>query len=263
LSQGRFLGFWPRTRRQCGRIRHFRRRHDGSRGAARRKVCRTGQEPGMVRRWNSQQIPDRVVMDAVVAAGLLYQKPQPPRSGVECLIAGEIEWTAQQGHNLLYVALSRGTPGRFAVEHRLDLSTSVAQERRRVKTRDLLRLSRGISWRARRFERPAETVLHRTAERICAAGVEGAERKPPDPIAYKRYEPARRPASARIRDSRPINRARRDGGPKQTIERIACCETRASRRIGMLIISARLRRRRSCNRCGCSRDEVLPHVRDL
>jgi alkanesulfonate monooxygenase SsuD/methylene tetrahydromethanopterin reductase-like flavin-dependent oxidoreductase (luciferase family) len=188
----------------------------------------------------------------------IYQKPHPP-IWVACLMSPEsFEWTAQQGHNLLYVAYHVDHP--VAVERIGWYREALRKNGRRVEDHEICCVYHAHFLDGDDDDRLRRTV-HGPMSEYAAAGVEAA-RKPPDPTAYKGYE--RREASQRSFGFETYYPGRVVmGGPKQTIERIRVLRDVGITQIGLLVDFGSLPQAEIMRSLQVFADDVLPHVRDL
>ena len=94
------------------------------------------------------------------------------------------EWTAQQGHNLLYVAYHVDHP--IAVERIGWYREALRKNGRRVEDHEICCVYHAHFLESDDDDR-LQQVVHTPMSEYAAAGIEAA-RKPPDPTAYKGYE---------------------------------------------------------------------------
>ena len=188
----------------------------------------------------------------------VYQKPHPP-IWVACLLSPEsFEWTAKEGHNLLYVA--------YHVDH------DIAVERIGWYRDALTRSGRGIEdheiccvyhahFLAEGDDAGLEAAVHTAMSEYATAGLE-ATRRPADPVAYKGYE--QRDAGQRKFTFESYFPGRvLMGGPDQAIERIEVLADIGITQIGMLVDFGSLPQAEIMRSLEIFGKEVLPHVRDL
>ena len=124
----------------------------------------------------------------------IYQKPHPP-IWVACLLSPEsFEWTAQEGHNLLYVA--------YHVDHRsrsrasAGTATPSQAQPPGIEDHEVCCVYHA-HFTDREDDDRLQQAVHKAMGEYAAAGLEAA-RKPPDPTAYKGYEQRRRSAQVRL-----------------------------------------------------------------
>ena len=135
----------------------------------------------------------------------IYQKPHPP-IWVACLLSPEsFEWTAQEGHNLLYVAYHVDHP--IAVERIGWYRDALRKHGRRIEDHEVCCVYHA-HFTDREDDDRLQQAVHKAMGEYAAAGLEAA-RKPPDPTAYKGYEQRRRSAQVRLRIL--LSRTRIDG----------------------------------------------------
>ena len=180
----------------------------------------------------------------------IYQQPHPP-IWVACFLSPEsFEWTAREGYNLLYVA--------YHVDH------PVAVERINWYRDALPKFGRSVDHAhfldAEDDGRLAEIVdgpMHEYA----AAGIE-AQRKPPDPEAYKGY--GQREAGQRefgFEDYFP-NRVLM-GGPDQVIERIKVLKDVGITQLTFLVDFGSLAQPEIMRSLEVFGRDILPRVKEL
>jgi natural product biosynthesis luciferase-like monooxygenase protein len=188
----------------------------------------------------------------------IFQKPHPP-IWVACLMSPEsFEWTAQEGHNLLYVAYHVDHP--VAAERIGWYRDALAKHGRNVADHEICCVYHAHFLDSEDDERLAK-IVHKPMSEYAAAGLEAA-RKPPDPTAYKGYE--RREAGQRdfgfdaYFPGRVVM-----GGPKQAIERIHVLRDIGITQIGLLVDFGSLAQEDIMRSLRIFADQVLPHVRDI
>lgn len=188
----------------------------------------------------------------------IYQKPHPP-IWVACLMSPEsFEWTAEQGHNLLYVAYHVDHP--VAAERIGWYRSALRKHGRRVEDHEVCCVYHA-HFLDSDDDRRLQDIVHKPMSEYAAAGLEAA-RKPPDPTAYKGYE--RREAGQRdfgfgsYFPGRVVM-----GGPKQAIERIHVLRDLGITQIGLLVDFGSLSQHDIMRSLRVFADRVLPHVRDI
>jgi len=187
-----------------------------------------------------------------------YQQPHPP-IWVACFLSPEsFVWTAEQGHNLLYVA--------YHVSHqvageRIDwYRNALKKAGRHLEAHEICSVYHAhftenddVSGLRAKVEGPMGEYLR--------AGAEAAPQAP-DPQAYKGYD---------VREEMQRN-ARFDvyfpervimGGPNQVIDRIAAIREMGVTQIGMLVDFGSLSQADIMKSLAVFADKVLPAVRDL
>lgn len=188
----------------------------------------------------------------------VYQKPHPP-IWVACLLSPEsFEWTAREGHNLLYVAYH--VDHEIAVERIGWYRDALEDAGRKVEDHEICCvyhahfLDEGDDSRL-------EATVHGPMSEYAAAGLE-ATRNPADPVAYKGYE--QRDAGQRRFTFESYFPGRvLMGGPAQAIERIRVLADIGITQIGMLVDFGSLPQAGIMRSLEIFGKEVLPHVRDL
>lgn len=158
------------------------------------------------------------------------QKPHPP-IWVACLMSPEsFEWTAEQGHNLLYVAYH--VDHQVAVERIGWYRDALSKYGRRAEDHEICCVYHA-HFLAEHDEGRLRDIVDTPMAEYAAAGVEAA-RKPPDPEAYKGY-------AARESGQRELgfevyypNRVIM-GGPEQAIERIRVLKEVGITQLGLLV----------------------------
>jgi alkanesulfonate monooxygenase SsuD/methylene tetrahydromethanopterin reductase-like flavin-dependent oxidoreductase (luciferase family) len=188
----------------------------------------------------------------------VYQKPHPP-IWVACLMSPEsFEWTAEQGHNLLYVAYHVDHP--VAVERIGWYRDALKKHGRRIEDHEVC-----CVYHAHFLDTDDDArlqgMVHTPMSEYAAAGIEAA-RKPPDPTAYKAYE--RREAGQRDFGFSSYYPGRVVmGGPKQAVERIKALRDAGITQIGLLVDFGSLPQAEIMRSLRVFADKVLPQVRDL
>ena len=188
----------------------------------------------------------------------IYQKPHPP-IWVACLLSPEsFEWTAQEGHNLLYVAYHVDHP--IAVERIGWYRDALRKHGRRVEDHEICCVYHA-HFLARDDDDRLAQIVHKPMSEYAAAGLEAA-RRPPDPTAYKGYE--QRDAGQRKFEFESYFPGRvLMGGPRQAIERIRVLRDAGITQIGMLVDFGSLPQAEIMRSLEIFAREVLPHVREL
>jgi len=187
----------------------------------------------------------------------IYQKPHPP-IWVACLLSPEsFEWTAKEGHNLLYVAYHVDHP--LAVERIGWYRKALPKFGRRVEDHEVC-----CVYHAHFLEREDDArlaqIVHRPMEEYAAAGLEAA-RRPPDPVAYKGYE--QRDAGQRRFEFDSYFPGRvLMGGPEQTIARIRQLKEAGITQIAMLVDFGSITQPEIMRSLKVFGEQVLPKVRN-
>jgi natural product biosynthesis luciferase-like monooxygenase protein len=198
-----------------------------------------------------------------LAAGLpclppVYQKPHPP-IWVACLMSPEsFEWTAQEGHNLLYVAYHVDHP--LAVQRIGWYRDALKKNGRSEKDHEICCVYHA-HFLANDDDAKLQSLVEKPMAEYAAAGIEAAS-KPPDPTAYKGYD--RREAGQRELGFETYFPGRVVmGGPKQAIERIHALKEAGITQVGLLADFGSLPQEEIMRSLRVFADQVLPHVRDL
>ena len=188
----------------------------------------------------------------------IYQQPHPP-IWVACFLSPEsFEWTAREGYNLLYVAYHVDHP--VAVERINWYRDALPKFGRSVDDHEVCCVYHAHFLDAEDDGRLAEIVdgpMHEYA----AAGIE-AQRKPPDPEAYKGY--GQREAGQRefgFEDYFP-NRVLM-GGPDQVIERIKVLKDVGITQLTFLVDFGSLAQPEIMRSLEVFGRDILPRVKEL
>lgn len=188
----------------------------------------------------------------------VYQSPHPPIWNA-CLMSPEsFEWTAQEGHNLLYVAYHVDHP--IAVERIGWYRDALPKYGHRIEDRDVCCVYHAHFLAAEDDDRLREIVDGPMRE-YAEAGIEAA-RKPPDPEAYKGYARREKGQGELGFDTYFPGRVVM-GGPEQAIERIRVLKDIGITQIGLLIDFGSLAQSDIMTSLEVFGRDVLPHVRDL
>lgn len=187
----------------------------------------------------------------------IYQKPHPP-IWVACLLSPEsFEWTAKEGHNLLYVAYHVDHP--LAVERINWYRSALPRYGRKVEDHEVC-----CVYHAHFLEREdndrLQRIVHQPMGEYATAGLEAA-RKPPDPAAYKGYE--QRDAGQRRFTFESYFPGRvLMGDPKQAIERIRALQEVGITQVAMLVDFGSLAQEEIMRSLEIFGREILPRVRN-
>ncbi len=184
------------------------------------------------------------------------QKPHPP-IWVACFLSPEsFEWTAKQGHNLLYVAYHVDHP--VAVERIGWYRNALPKYGRRVADHEIC-CAYHTHFLEREDDARLQAIVHKPMGEYAAAGLE-ATRRPPDPVAYKGYE--QRDAGQRRFEFDSYFPGRvLMGGPEQAIARIRQLEAAGITQIGMLVDYGSLPQDAIMRSLEVFGRDILPHVR--
>ena len=188
----------------------------------------------------------------------VYQKPHPP-IWVACLLSPEsFEWTAREGHNLLYVAYH--VDHDIAVERIGWYRDALRKAGRMIEDHEICCVYHA-HFLAEDDDERLEAAVHGPMSEYAAAGLE-ATRNPADPVAYKGYE--QRDAGQRRFTFESYFPGRvLMGGPEQAIERIGVLSDIGITQIGMLVDFGSLPQAEIMRSLEIFGKEVLPYVRDL
>lgn len=188
----------------------------------------------------------------------VYQKPHPP-IWVACLLSPEsFEWTAREGHNLLYVAYH--VDHEVAVERIGWYRDALRDAGRKIGDHEICCVYHA-HFLAEGDDATLEAAVHGPMGEYAAAGLE-ATRKPADSAAYKGYEQRDSGQLAFNFESYFPGRVLM-GGPEQAIERIRVLADLGITQIGMLVDFGSLAQPEIMRSLEVFGQEVLPHVRDL
>lgn len=188
----------------------------------------------------------------------IYQRPHPP-IWVACFLTKEsFEWTAREGYNLLYVAYH--VDHEVAVE-RIDwYRDALPKFGRRVEDHEVCCVYHAHFLDTGDDDR-LSAIVDGPMHEYAAAGVE-AQRKPPDPEAYKGY--GQREAGQRqfgFGDYFPDRVLM--GGPDQTVERIRVLRDAGITQLALLVDFGSLAQAEIMRSLEVFARDVLPRVRDL
>ncbi len=188
----------------------------------------------------------------------VYQKPHPP-IWVACLLSPEsFEWTAREGHNLLYVAYH--VDHDIAVERIGWYRDALQTAGRRIENHEICCVYHA-HFLAQDNDARLEAAVHTAMSEYATAGLE-ATRRPADPVAYKGYE--QRDAGQRKFTFESYFPGRvLMGGPDQAIERIGVLADIGITQIGMLVDFGSLPQGEIMRSLEIFGTDVLPHVKDL
>ena len=188
----------------------------------------------------------------------VFQKPHPP-IWIACLLSPEsFEWTANEGHHLLYVAYH--VDHDQAVERIGWYRDALVKSGRKIEDHEVCCVYH-THFLAEGNNTILEATVHTAMAEYAKAGLE-ATRKPADPIAYKGYE--QRDAGQRKFEFESYFPGRvLMGGPEQSIERCKVLAEGGITQIGMLIDFGSLPQKEIMRSLEIFSKEVLPHVRDL
>lgn len=188
----------------------------------------------------------------------VYQKPHPPIWNA-CLMSPEsFEWTAREGHNLLYVAYHVDHP--VAVERIGWYQDALEKYERPASDHEIC-----CVYHAHFLERTDDAALKAVVDGPMAeyarAGIEAAS-KPPDPEAYKGYQ-RRESGQQELTFERYFPGRVLMGGPDQAVERIEVLREIGITQIAMLVDFGSLAQQEIMRSLEIFGREILPKVRDL
>ena len=188
----------------------------------------------------------------------IYQKPHPP-IWVACFLSPEsFEWTAREGHNLLYVAYHVDHP--IAVERINWYRNALPKFGRRIADYEIC-----CPYHAHFLEREDDArlqeIVHKPMVEYGAAGVEAA-RKPPDPTAYKGYDQREAGQRAFTFNTYFPNRVLM-GGPEQAIARIRQLKEAGITQVALVVDFGSMPQDEIMRSMEVFGRKVLPHVRNL
>ena len=187
-----------------------------------------------------------------------FQRPHPP-IWIACLLSPEsFEWTAKEGHNLLYVAYHVDHP--VAVERIGWYRNALKAAGRSINDHEICCVYHA-HFLPNEDNARLQTAVHKPMQDYAAAGLE-ATRKPVDSEGYQGYE--QRDAGQRRFDFDMYFPGRvLMGGPGQAIERIKELSAIGITQIGMLVDFGSLPQAEIMASLEIFGREVLPKVKDL
>jgi len=187
-----------------------------------------------------------------------YQKPHPP-IWVACFLSPEsFEWTAEEGHNLLYVAYH--VDHEVAVERIGWYRDALPKFGRKVEDYEVCCVYHAHFLESADDKR-LETLVSQPMDEYAAAGLE-ATRKPPDPEAYKGYDQREKGQKALGFDVYYPNRVLM-GDPEQALERIRVLKDIGITQIAMLVDFGSLAQDEIMRSLEIFGREVLPRAREI
>jgi natural product biosynthesis luciferase-like monooxygenase protein len=200
----------------------------------------------------------RPAMSGLPVLPPIYQKPHPP-IWVACFLSPEsFEWTAQEGHNLLYVAYH--VDHEVAVERIGWYRDALPKFGRKVEDHEVCCVYHA-HFLAEHDEDRLRAIVEQPMAEYAAAGVEAA-RKPPDPTAYKGYDQRESGQKKMGFETYYPNRVVM-GGPESAIERIRGLKAIGITQIAMLVDFGSMTQDDIMASLDVFGREVLPQVRDL
>jgi natural product biosynthesis luciferase-like monooxygenase protein len=186
----------------------------------------------------------------------IYQKPHPP-IWVACLMSPEsFDWTAKEGHNLLYVAYHVDHP--VAAERIGWYLKALGQYGRKIEDHEVC-----CAYHAHFLEHEDDarlrSIVEQPMDEYAAAGIEAA-RKPPDPEAYKGYG-AREAAQKKLGFEVYYPGRVLMGSPKQALARIAELEKAGITQCALIVDFGSLAQKEVMRSLEIFGREVLPAVK--
>ncbi|MBK19320.1 MAG: hypothetical protein CMM52_10855 [Rhodospirillaceae bacterium] len=188
----------------------------------------------------------------------IYQKPHPPIWNA-CLMSPEsFEWTAQEGHNLLYVA--------YHVDHELATERigwyrdALPKHGRKIEDHEVC-----CVYHAYFMENEDNALLEATVDQAMGeyggAGKEAAS-KPPDPEAYKGYD-QRDKGTQQLTFDRYFPGRVVMGGPDQVVERLEVLRDIGITQVAFLVDFGSLSQDQIMKSLKIFGEKILPRVQDL
>jgi natural product biosynthesis luciferase-like monooxygenase protein len=187
-----------------------------------------------------------------------YQKPHPPIWNA-CLMSPEsFEWTAREGHNLLYVAYHVDHP--VATERIGWYRDALPKHGRSVDDHEVCCVYHAYFMEEEDDDR-LKSVVDGPMAQYAAAGIEAAS-KPPDPEAYKGYD--RREAGQQQLNFEQYFPGRVVlGGPDQVVERIKELKRIGITQVSFLVDFGSLAQEEIMGSLKIFGEKILPRVRDI
>lgn len=200
----------------------------------------------------------RPKMSGLTVLPPIYQKPHPPIWNA-CLMSPEsFEWTAQEGHNLLYVAYHVDHP--VAVERIGWYRDALPKFGRKVEDHEVCCVYHAHFLDEADDGRLKEVVDGPMAE-YAQAGIEAAS-KPPDPEAYKGYD-RREAGQQQLTFERYYPGRVVMGGPDQAVARIEeLCDIGITQ-VAFLVDFGSLAQDEIMKSLRIFGEKILPRVRDI
>jgi natural product biosynthesis luciferase-like monooxygenase protein len=188
----------------------------------------------------------------------IHQKPHPPIWNA-CLMSPEsFEWTAQEGHNLLYVAYHVDHP--VATERIGWYRDALPKFGRKVEDHEVCCVYHAY-FMDEEDDAKLKSVVDGPMSEYAAAGIEAAS-KPPDPEAYKGYD--RREAGQQQLDFERYFPGRVVmGGPDQVVDRIAELRDIGITQVAFLVDYGSLAQEEIMKSLRIFGEKILPRVRGL
>ena len=200
----------------------------------------------------------RPKMSGLTVLPPIYQKPHPPIWNA-CLMSPEsFEWTAKEGHNLLYVAYHVDHP--VAVERIGWYRDALPRYGRKVEDYEVCCVYHA-HFLDEIDDARLKSVVDGPMAEYAAAGIEAAS-KPPDPEAYKGYD-RREAGQQQLAFERYYPGRVVMGGPDQVVERIAGLSAIGITQIAFLVDFGSLAQDEIMKSLRVFGEKILPRVRDL
>jgi natural product biosynthesis luciferase-like monooxygenase protein len=200
----------------------------------------------------------RPKMSGLTVLPPIYQTPHPPIWNA-CLMSPEsFEWTAQEGHNLLYVAYHVDHP--VAVERIGWYRNALPKFGRKIEDHEICCVYHAHFLDAADDDR-LKAVVDRPMAEYARAGIEAAS-KPPDPEAYKGYD-RREAGQQELGFDRYFPGRVVMGGPDQAVERIRELAAIGITQLAFLVDFGSLAQAEIMRSLEVFARDVLPRVRDL
>lgn len=188
----------------------------------------------------------------------IYQKPHPP-IWVACFLTPEsFDWTAREGHNLLYVAYHVDHP--VAAERIGWYRDALVKHGRKVEDYEVC-CAYHAHFLEQRDDARLQAIVEKPMEEYSAAGVEAA-RKPPDPEAYKGYG-ARESAQKKLGFDVYFPGRVLMGAPDQVMARLAEMKAAGVTQVAMLVDYGSLGQDDIMRSLEIFGREILPRARNL
>lgn len=187
-----------------------------------------------------------------------YQKPHPPIWNA-CLMSPEsFDWTAQEGHNLLYVAYHVDHP--VATERIGWYRDALPKYGRNVDDHEVCCVYHAYFMETEDDDQ-LKGIVDGPMSEYAAAGIEAAS-KPPDPEAYKGYD-RREAGQQQLTFDRYYPGRVVMGGPDQVVDRIKELRRIGITQVSFLIDFGSLAQDQIMNSLKIFGDKILPQVRDI
>ena len=187
-----------------------------------------------------------------------YQKPHPPIWNA-CLMSPEsFDWTAQEGHNLLYVAYHVDHP--VATERIGWYRDALPKYGRKVNDHEVCCVYHAYFMETEDDDQ-LKSIVDGPMSEYAAAGIEAAS-KPPDPETYKGYD-RREAGQQQLTFDRYYPGRVVMGGPHQVVDRIKELRRIGITQVSFLIDFGSLAQDQIMNSLKIFGDKILPQVRDI